>query len=266
MRAYVVIESDSEGCSKTMMGGGEHWMAENYIRLDGTHTKNEGLVDEITLRLRMLNAQFRKVRGHNNDQWNDMADALADTGRDEAIPWPQCPWEVITPTGRIAFRKRGMNSDWTLADVRAQLVAETDIAIPGWRDLRVHKNANRYDGAWTDGCYQPQAAGPSVPKVKPAVFGVYNGRSFTQKQPMDVSILSMEQLLDEFNRAVPSIGREVRYFVGDAEVESVLLQPAQPCSVYPVHFKRTDESRASLGSDSASKTGRAEDYNSMGDA
>jgi hypothetical protein len=63
---------------------------------------------------------------------------------------------------------------------------------------------------------------------------------------MDVSMISEEQRLDEFNRAVPAIGREVLYFVGDMEVESVLLQPGQPYSVYPKHFQRTDDTKANV--------------------
>jgi hypothetical protein len=119
-----------------------------------------------------------------------------------------------------------MNSNWTLADLRAQPVTETDPAIPGWQESRVYKDSNRYDGVRTDFGYQlvhsslpppaagsltnlPQAVDPSAPKIKPAVFGVYNGRSFTLAQPMDVSRLSMDQILDEFNRAVPNIGGEV---------------------------------------------------------
>jgi ribonuclease HI len=68
LRAYVVIESDSEGCLKMMLGKGEQWIAENCINLADQRVKNQELVNEITLRLRTLNAEFRKVKGHNNDQ------------------------------------------------------------------------------------------------------------------------------------------------------------------------------------------------------
>jgi hypothetical protein len=102
----------------------------------------------------MLNAGLRKVKGDNNDQWNDRADAPADTGRDEALAWPQCSFEVVMPTGTVPFRKTAMRSDWGLAEVRAQLVTETDILLPGWRELKVCKSGNRYDGARTDGGHQ----------------------------------------------------------------------------------------------------------------
>jgi hypothetical protein len=99
----------------------------------------------------MMNVEFRKVEGHNNDQWNDRADALADTGRDEALAWPECSFEIATPTGTVPFGKRAMRGDWTVAEVRAQLVTETDIALTGWRDRKGFKSGNRDSAAWMDG-------------------------------------------------------------------------------------------------------------------
>jgi ribonuclease HI len=74
VRAYVVIESDSEGCLGAMLGN-----------VKGLRVKNQGLVHQITLRLRTLHAQFRKVKGYHDDQWNDRTDALPDMGRDAAL-------------------------------------------------------------------------------------------------------------------------------------------------------------------------------------
>jgi ribonuclease HI len=211
VRSYVVIESDSQGCLNTMLGAGERWMADNYIRLNGERVK-KGLVDNITLRLRTVNAEFRKIKAHNGDQWNERADALAVMGRDEAIAWPRCSFDVITAAGRIPFRSRAMRPLWTLADVRAQLVTETEIKLPEWRELNVFKDGNRYDGLCTDVCYQlvhkslpPPAAGAPAAAVKPVPFGVFNGRSFTPTHPMHISRISEDQRLDEFKRAVPGI-------------------------------------------------------------
>jgi hypothetical protein len=47
----------------------------------------------------------------------------------------------------------------------------------------------------------PQAAGPPAPKK--AVFGVFNGRSFTPTEAIDIHALDKDQWLDEFNRVVP---------------------------------------------------------------
>jgi hypothetical protein len=52
--------------------------------------------------------------------------------------------------------------------------------------------------------------------------------------------------LDELNKTVPGIGRDVQYFIADQQIESALLQPGQPYSVFPKSFKRTDESRATV--------------------
>jgi ribonuclease HI len=76
VRAYVVIESYSEGCLKMTLGQGETWMADNFTNLAGLRTKNRALVNEITLRLRTLHTQFRKVKGHSRDQWNDRVDCI----------------------------------------------------------------------------------------------------------------------------------------------------------------------------------------------
>jgi ribonuclease HI len=112
---YVVVESDSESCLKVVLGAGEVWMANNYINLKGDRVKNKGFVDRICLRLRSLHAEFRKVKGHNNDQSNDRAGALAVMGRDDAISWPKCPFDVITAEGRIRFRLRSTRPMWTIS-------------------------------------------------------------------------------------------------------------------------------------------------------
>jgi ribonuclease HI len=82
VRGYAVLESDSQGCLDMMLGRGLKWEANNFTKLNGTRVKNQELVSSITARLRSFNVEFRKVKGHNDDPWNDTADTLADTGRD----------------------------------------------------------------------------------------------------------------------------------------------------------------------------------------
>jgi ribonuclease HI len=91
-----------------MTGRGDQWKADNYIRLNGEAVKNAELVRNITTKLKSINVQFRKVKSHNNDQWNDAADALAVQGRNDAINWPKCSFEVIIPNRTVAFRERAM--------------------------------------------------------------------------------------------------------------------------------------------------------------
>jgi hypothetical protein len=139
--------------------------------------KNQELVNEITVRLRTLDAQFRKVKGHNNDQWNDRAEALVDMGRDEALGWPRCSFEVVKPDGRIAFKKRQQNPDMVLSELMAQLKTETDVVLPGWREIRVYKanmnsGANQCAGVWTPGHFilSPSQVGSNI-------AGTYTGVS-----------------------------------------------------------------------------------------
>jgi ribonuclease HI len=68
VRGYAVIESDSEGCLATIMGRGDQWEADNYIRVNGEAVKNMKLVSSITSKLKSINVQFRKVQGHHGDQ------------------------------------------------------------------------------------------------------------------------------------------------------------------------------------------------------
>jgi hypothetical protein len=74
----------------------------------------------------------------------------------------------------------------------------------------------------------PPLAGPlpETPLEAPAgvskavSFGVYNGvGGFSATQPIDVSKTSDEERIDAFNVANPRLGREVRYYVVNEEVE-----------------------------------------------
>jgi hypothetical protein len=57
--------------------------------------------------------------------------------------------------------------------------------------------------------------------------------------------MTKEERLDIFNDVAP-IGREVRYFVSNTEVEESELKAGQPYSVYPKKFKRSAEATAKL--------------------
>jgi ribonuclease HI len=142
---YVIIESDSEGCLHMMLGAWEVWMANNYINLKGERTKNKNLVDRIVKRLRELNPQFRKVKGHSNDQWNDRADALAVMGRNEAMFWPKRSFEIRTDEGRTPFHSRATRPSWTLQNLLAQFATETLDPLPDHRALAVFKDSKPFN-------------------------------------------------------------------------------------------------------------------------
>jgi hypothetical protein len=61
---------------------------------------------------------------------------------------------------------------------------------------------------------------------------------------IDSSKVTMDLMLAEFTWAVSGLGNDVRFFIGDEEVEGALLVPGQPYSVYPRKFKRPVETRA----------------------
>jgi hypothetical protein len=53
-----------------------------------------------------MKAEFRKVKGHNGDQWNITIDALAVQGRNDAMNWPKCSFEIIMQGCQIPFPTR----------------------------------------------------------------------------------------------------------------------------------------------------------------
>jgi hypothetical protein len=193
-----------------MMGRGKRWEADNYIHLDGSPVKNRELVQNITTKLKSLNVQFRKVKGHNHDQWNDAADALAVRGRDDAITWPKCSFDVATPDRTIAFRERAMRDDGSAAGVYAELRKETEEKLPAFLDTKLFKDGTVYTGKWTTGHYlflhkslpaplPPSNPRPVVPKINPAIFGIWDGRKFKYTRPMDITRISKEDRLRVFN-------------------------------------------------------------------
>jgi hypothetical protein len=58
----------------------------------------------------------------------------------------------------------------------------------------------------------------------------------------------MDLMIADFNRAVPNLGNNVRFFVGNQEVEATVPVPGQPYSVYLQKFKRPSETRAVVAS------------------
>lgn len=239
-----------------MIGRGEQWKADNYIRLNGNAVKNGELFQNIMMKLRSINVQFRKVKGHNNDQWNDASDALAVRGRDEVINWPKCPFDVVIPRRSIAFRERSMRDYWIVAEIIVELKKETEEKLPLPREVKIFKNGSAYAGNWTSGHYQlvhktlpdPVASAapkPTVPKIGPAFFGIWDGKRLKPTRPMDISLISEAERLIIFNEVHP-IGQQVRYFVSNNEEEATNLRPGQPYSVYPRLFTRTRETEVKI--------------------
>jgi ribonuclease HI len=205
VRGYVVVESESQGCLDIMMGRGEQWEAENYIRLNGERAKNRHLVSNITTKLRTLNVQFRKVKGHSNDQWNDALDALADRGRDDAINWPKWSFDIVIPSRTITCRERAVQEHWTVAEVYETLKPETqEKLLPMACDMKLFKAGTQYSRKWTSGHYlivhkslpppaAPAAAQPARFVARPAQFGIWNGKKLLPTHGIDISAMTKEE-------------------------------------------------------------------------
>jgi ribonuclease HI len=252
-KGYAVIESDSQSCLEVMLGRGQKWEADNFTRLNGLRVKNQGLVSEITARLRSFNVEFRKVKGHNNDPWNDTADALADQGRDEAKAWPKCTFDIVTRERSIAFVQRPVRPEEAAADVYAQLKHETSEKIPNFSDVKLYKEGDEFPGPWETGHFRfrhkslPPQAGPApkptapapAQKVKPIKCGVWNGTSFIPTQPIDLSIPREEKT--RIIKEAFDVGDDYRFFVHDTEVKETELKAGHQYSIYPARFERTPD-------------------------
>jgi ribonuclease HI len=145
-KGYVVLETDSENCIKTMTGLGRRWQIDNYVNLRGNRVKNKALVDRIVNRLKTLHADYIHVDAHKGDQWNERADELARMGRDEAISWPQCSFDVIMPNAvTIPFRTRSVPPKASTSQVLDLLSHETNrISCLGGQNLRLKCQAGHW--------------------------------------------------------------------------------------------------------------------------
>jgi hypothetical protein len=112
-------------------------------------------VEKITHKLSTINVQFRKVKGHNNNQWTDAANALAVMWRDQAINWPKCSFDVVVLGGQIPFKVRALRETTSLEELCTILVKETEKRLPSFGDLKAFKDRNPYAWMRISGHYQP---------------------------------------------------------------------------------------------------------------
>jgi ribonuclease HI len=252
VRGYAVVESDSQGCLDVMLGRGDKWEADNWTCLDGSPVKNRELVSSITARIKSFNVEFRKVKGHNNDQWNDAVNALAVRGRVEAEEWPNVSLDVVTQERSVSFRQRALRPETPIPGLYMILRTETSEKIPSHSDTELFKDGAEYSGLWTSGHYQfrhkslpppivpiraPVAPAASAPKAKPVSCGIWDGRKFVPTKKFVITEISKEERLRTFNEAF-AIGNEVRYCVNDQEITEAELRPSHPYSIYPRTFER----------------------------
>jgi ribonuclease HI len=81
--AYIIIELDSQGCIDGITKYRKRWEKHGWRREDGKPVENAELIQFVCREVDRRHVGFRKVKGHNDDPWNDLADALAVKGRNQ---------------------------------------------------------------------------------------------------------------------------------------------------------------------------------------
>jgi hypothetical protein len=140
MRVYIIIESGSQGCLDMMTDRAAEWEANNWHKLGGNPVQNQQLAERITAILTMFDIEFRKVKGHNNDEWNDLADKLAVEGRDEAGGLPRCAVGIQVATGTILFAERAMPSRISIPGLWLALQQDTSEILPPHEEYNLFKD------------------------------------------------------------------------------------------------------------------------------
>jgi ribonuclease HI len=80
----VVMETDSQTCIDGLTKYRKRWEAHRWKKDDGKPVENADLIQPIGQRLDKMHVGFWKVKGHNNDPWNDLADSPAVRGRNQS--------------------------------------------------------------------------------------------------------------------------------------------------------------------------------------
>jgi ribonuclease HI len=84
LNLLLVMESDSQLCIDGLTKYRKLWEAHRWKKDDGKPVENADLIQAIGRITEDTQVGFWKIKGHNNDPWNDLADALAVKGRDQS--------------------------------------------------------------------------------------------------------------------------------------------------------------------------------------
>ena len=79
----IIIYTDSKysiGCLNTW---NEKWKLNGWKNSQGKNVKNRKLIEDILLISVGINIKYRHVKAHNGDEYNEMADRLANLGREQ---------------------------------------------------------------------------------------------------------------------------------------------------------------------------------------
>lgn len=80
----VIITSDSEYVIKGITGRLDKWLANGWRGADGKAPKNRDLWENIKAATKGLSLEWRWVRGHDGNLWNERADELANSAAEAA--------------------------------------------------------------------------------------------------------------------------------------------------------------------------------------
>jgi ribonuclease HI len=110
LKPLVVMETDSQQCIDGLSKYRKRWEAHHCKKPDGKPVENADLIERIGFRIDKMHVGFWKVKGHNDDPWNDLADALAVKGRNQSKS------EVMV---QVLFRPKvdGQEKIWAIPDL-----------------------------------------------------------------------------------------------------------------------------------------------------
>jgi ribonuclease HI len=84
LKPLVVMETDSQLCIDGLTKYRKRWEAHRWKKDDGKLVENADLIQLIAGRIDKMHVGFWKIKGHTDDPWNDLADALAVQGRNQS--------------------------------------------------------------------------------------------------------------------------------------------------------------------------------------
>jgi ribonuclease HI len=84
LKPLVVMETDSQGCIDGLTKYRQRWEARRWKLDGGKPVENADLIQTIGRRIYKMHVGFWKIKGHSDDPWNDLADALAVKGRNQS--------------------------------------------------------------------------------------------------------------------------------------------------------------------------------------
>jgi ribonuclease HI len=84
LKPLVIIETDSQTCIDGLTKFRFRWATRHWKIENGQPVENAVLIQNVGRLLDQMRVGFWKIKGHNHDPWNDLADSLAVRGRNQS--------------------------------------------------------------------------------------------------------------------------------------------------------------------------------------